>query len=190
MAVFGFSPINGARRWIKFKGFSIQPSEIAKLSLALFLARFLEKRAGDESSFWRTFLPCFLVLGVVAGLVAKEPDLGTALMLAIICFTICFAAGIASAAPGLCGRAGLAVRRQDAHLHAVSHEAAIGFYRSLGRRAGNWLSGGAVVDCWLVQEARTDLGLPRAGRNSCFCPSHILILFSRWLAKSWAWLGL
>ena len=94
VAVFGFSPVNGARRWIKLKGFSIQPSEIAKLSLALFLARFLEKRAGDESSFWRTFLPCFLVLGIVAGLVAKEPDLGTALMLAIICFTICFAAGM------------------------------------------------------------------------------------------------
>jgi cell division protein FtsW len=94
VAVFGFSPINGARRWIKLKGFSIQPSEIAKLSLALFLASFLERRGGDEASFWRTFLPCFLVLGLVAGLVAKEPDLGTALMLAIICFTICFAAGM------------------------------------------------------------------------------------------------
>jgi len=94
VAVFGFSPVNGARRWIKLKGFSIQPSEIAKLVLVLFLARFLDKRAGDESSFWRTFLPCFVVLGIVAGLVAKEPDLGTALMLAIICFTICFAAGL------------------------------------------------------------------------------------------------
>ncbi len=94
VAVFGFSPVNGARRWIKLRGFSIQPSEIAKLVLALFLARFLQKRAGDESSFWRTFLPCFIVLGVIAGLVAKEPDLGTALMLAIIGFTICFAAGL------------------------------------------------------------------------------------------------
>jgi cell division protein FtsW len=72
----------------------MQPSEIAKLSLVLFLARFLDKRAGEESSFWKTFLPCFATLGVVAGLVAKETDLGTALMLAIICFTICFAAGM------------------------------------------------------------------------------------------------
>jgi cell division protein FtsW len=94
LAVFGFSPVNGARRWIKLRGFSVQPSEIAKLALALFLARFLDKRAGDATSFWRTFLPCFFVLGIVAGLVAKEPDLGTALMLAIICFTICFAAGM------------------------------------------------------------------------------------------------
>src|SRR3954470_18360582 len=44
LAVFGFSPVNGARRWIKLKGFSLQPSEIAKLSLALFLARFLQRR--------------------------------------------------------------------------------------------------------------------------------------------------
>jgi len=94
VAVFGFSPINGARRWIKLRGFSIQPSEIAKLSLTLFLARFLQRRVGDETSFWRTFLPCFFVLGIVAGLIAKEPDLGTALMLAIICFTVCFAAGV------------------------------------------------------------------------------------------------
>src|SRR5438067_1529704 len=94
VAVFGFSPVNGARRWIKLRGFSIQPSEIAKLSLTLFLARLLQRRTGDETSFWRTFLPCFLALGMVAGLVAKEPDIGTALMLAIICFTVCFAAGV------------------------------------------------------------------------------------------------
>ena len=94
VAVFGFRPVNGARRWIRLGGLSMQPSEIAKLALALFLARFLERRAGEEASFWKTFLPCFAVLGVVAGLVAKETDLGTALMLAIICFTICFAAGM------------------------------------------------------------------------------------------------
>jgi len=94
LAVFASAPVNGARRWIKFGGFSAQPSEIAKLVLALFLAYFLEKRAGEEGSFWKTFLPCMIPLAVLAGLVVKEPDLGTALMLAIICITICFAAGV------------------------------------------------------------------------------------------------
>jgi cell division protein FtsW len=94
LAVFAFSPVNGARRWIKFAGFSAQPSEIAKLTLALFLAYFLSKRAGLEDSFWKTFLPCMIPLGILAALVVKEPDLGTALMLAIICMTICFAAGV------------------------------------------------------------------------------------------------
>jgi len=94
LTVFAFPPVNGARRWIKFQGFSAQPSEIAKLSLALFLAFFLERRAGEETSFWRTFVPCMLALGIFAGLVVKEPDLGTALMLAIICLTICLTAGV------------------------------------------------------------------------------------------------
>ena len=107
VAVFGFSPVNGARRWIKFGGMSAQPSEIAKLALAIFLAYYLEKRAGEEGSFWKTFLPCMIPLAVLAGLVAKEPDLGTALMLAIIAMTICFAAGVRprhvvyAAVPGL-----------------------------------------------------------------------------------------
>jgi cell division protein FtsW len=94
LSVFGFSPVNGARRWIKFGGLSAQPSEIAKLSLAMFLAYFLAKRQGEEDSFWKTFLPSMIPLGVLAGLVAKEPDLGTALMLAIISMTMCFAAGV------------------------------------------------------------------------------------------------
>src|SRR5215210_5844604 len=61
LAVFGFSRINGAHRWIKFAGFSIQPSEISKLALAIFLAYFFEKRAGEEGSLLRTFLPSILV---------------------------------------------------------------------------------------------------------------------------------
>jgi len=107
VSVFAFSPVNGARRWIKFGGMSAQPSEIAKLVLAMFLAYFLERRAGEEGSFWKTFLPCMIPLGVLAGLVVKEPDLGTALMLAIIAMTICFAAGVRprhvvyAAVPGL-----------------------------------------------------------------------------------------
>src|SRR5215510_10555323 len=94
LAVFRFPPVNGARRWIKFGGFSAQPSEIAKLSLVLFLGYFLEKRAGKEGNFWTTFLPCVIVTGAVAGLVIKEPDLGTAFMLAIICAAILFTAGV------------------------------------------------------------------------------------------------
>src|SRR5438270_6330582 len=47
LAVFGFSKVNGAHRWIKLRVLSIQPSEIAKLILAIFLAYFLEERAGE-----------------------------------------------------------------------------------------------------------------------------------------------
>ncbi len=109
LAVFAFPRINGAHRWIKLAGFSIQPSEMSKLVLAIFLAYFLEKRAGEEGSFWRTFVPCISVAGLLALLIAAEPDLGTALMLAVLCGVVCYTAGIRllhlgmAAAPALVG---------------------------------------------------------------------------------------
>jgi cell division protein FtsW len=115
VAVFAFPPINGARRWIRFAGFSMQPSEISKLALAIFLARFLERRAGDEGSFRRTFLPAVALTGLLAMLVVAEPDLGTAMMLAVVCSVVLFTAGARlkhmalAAAPALVGIAGLLV---------------------------------------------------------------------------------
>ncbi|MDT5270914.1 MAG: cell division protein FtsW [Acidobacteriota bacterium] len=113
VAVFAFPPINGARRWIRLAGFSLQPSEISKLALAIFLARFLERRAGREGEFWATFVPAVFVTGVLALLIVAEPDLGTSLMLAVVCTAMLFTAGARlkhmalAAAPALVGVAGL-----------------------------------------------------------------------------------
>ena len=115
LAVFAFPRINGAHRWIRFAGFSAQPSELSKLALSIFLAYFLEKRAGEEGSLWRTFAPCMAVTGVMAALVLKEPDLGTAMMLAVICVVMCFTAGARllhlgmAAAPALVIGAGMLI---------------------------------------------------------------------------------
>jgi len=92
-AVFGFSSVNGAHRWLKFRWFSVQPSELSKLALPVFLAYFLEKRAGEEGDFWRTFVPCGMIAGWLAALVVIEPDFGTALMLIVIFTVVIFAAG-------------------------------------------------------------------------------------------------
>lgn len=114
-AVFGFSSTNGAHRWLKLKAFSVQPSELSKLALAIFLAYFLEKRAGEEGDFWRTFLPCGLVTGWLAVLVVVEPDFGTALMLALIFAVVVYTAGARLvhlamvAAPALVAAAGLLI---------------------------------------------------------------------------------
>lgn len=93
MAVFFFSSTNGAHRWIKLPGISIQPSELSKLALAIFLAYFLEKRAGEEGDFWRTFLPAGFITGWLAALVVIEPDFGTALMLAVMFTVVIYTAG-------------------------------------------------------------------------------------------------
>jgi cell division protein FtsW len=92
-AVFAFSSSNGAHRWIKLPGISIQPSEVAKLALTIFLAYFLEKRAGEEGDFWRTFIPCGFITAMFAGLIVIEPDLGTASMLVFIFVVVVYTAG-------------------------------------------------------------------------------------------------
>lgn len=93
LGVFAFSSSNGAHRWLKFHGISIQPSELSKLTLAIFLAYFLEKRAGEEGDFWRTFVPAAVITGWLALLVVAEPDFGTALMLVLIFAVVIYTAG-------------------------------------------------------------------------------------------------
>ena len=115
LAVFAFPSINGARRWIKLSKFSIQPSEVSKLSLVIFLAYFLERRAGEMTSFWSTFVPCVVVTGTLAVLIVAEPDLGTAMMLVIVFGVLVYTAGARLrhlglvALPALIGLAGLLV---------------------------------------------------------------------------------
>jgi len=115
VSVFGFSTVNGAHRWIKLPGVSLQPSEVSKLALIIFLAYFLEKRAGEEGDFWRTFVPCGVVTGCLAALVVIEPDFGTAMMLVLIFTVVIYTAGARvlhlamAAAPALMVAAGLLV---------------------------------------------------------------------------------
>ena len=115
LAVFAFPRVNGAHRWIKLSRFSIQPSEVAKLTLAIFLAYFLERRAGDEGRFWQTFVPCGMATGALAVLVVLEPDLGTAMMLAVLFMVVTFTAGARllhlgmAAAPAFVGLVGLLI---------------------------------------------------------------------------------
>jgi cell division protein FtsW len=95
--VFFFPPRNGAHRWITFGSwFSAQPSELAKLALIIFLARFLAVReqARELDDLKMTLLPASAVAGILALLIIREPDLGTALMLGIIFIAMMFASGV------------------------------------------------------------------------------------------------
>src|SRR5688500_2832029 len=93
LTVFAFPSINGAKRWIRFAGLSFQPSEMAKLSLPIFLAYFLAKREQMMGDLKSTVIPCIGVLGLLSGLVFLEPDLGTVIVLCAIFSAVYFAAG-------------------------------------------------------------------------------------------------
>ena len=91
--VFGFPAINGARRWIRFGGFSVQPSELTKVVLPIFLAWFLTRNEDQVGDLKATVLPCVAVLALLGGLVFIEPDLGTTIVLCAIFSAVYFAGG-------------------------------------------------------------------------------------------------
>lgn len=68
--------INGARRWVRFGEFSLQPSEFARLALLVWVAAFIAKDPERMRSFTRGFLPCMLAVLLVVGLIAAERDVG------------------------------------------------------------------------------------------------------------------
>jgi cell division protein FtsW len=83
----------GARRWLAFGSLQFQPSEIAKLSLVLWLARSLARRQDRIRDFSAGMLPHLLVLGMVAALLLAEPDFGTTVVLVCLTFALLFIAG-------------------------------------------------------------------------------------------------
>jgi len=83
----------GASRWLKFPGFNLQPSEMAKLALIMYMAYSLDKKADKVKSFASGIFPYMIVLAVLIGCMALQPDLGGALTLVAVAFAMLFAAG-------------------------------------------------------------------------------------------------
>ncbi len=84
--------LNGARRWFGYGAFGFQPSELAKLSLVLFVAGYAVHRGAVVRSFWKGFVPLIGVFGVIAALVVKE-DFGTTVLLGAVVLSMVLMAG-------------------------------------------------------------------------------------------------
>lgn len=85
--------INGARRWIRFAGFGLQPSELAKVTLAVFLAATLARQGERIRKFKSGFLPVMLVASTTMLLVLLEKDLGTTILMGALTLIMLFIAG-------------------------------------------------------------------------------------------------
>jgi cell division protein FtsW len=92
-ATYGFNPINGARRWVRFGGFSFQPSELAKVSLPIMLAWYFVKREKFVGDFTKGVLPIVGIFAVFVVLILAEKDLGTVIVLSAVFVIVYFAAG-------------------------------------------------------------------------------------------------
>ena len=84
----------GARRWLLIFGVSLQPSEVAKLALILYLALVLDRKSERIHEPWNAFLPPLVIATLVAGLVYMQNDFSTALFLLAISTAMFFIGGI------------------------------------------------------------------------------------------------
>ena len=85
--------VNNASRWFRLGPLSFQPSELAKLSLPLYLSLLLARKTEDVKTFTKGFLPPVLVTGLVVGLIVLQPDLGTTVILATVALAMMFVSG-------------------------------------------------------------------------------------------------
>lgn len=84
----------GAQRWLDLGFFAFQPSELAKFVLVLFVAKSLVKRADKLRNFAYGYLPNLIVLGFFFVPILLQPDLGAAIIICAVTFTMMFVGGI------------------------------------------------------------------------------------------------
>jgi cell division protein FtsW len=99
--------VAGTHRWIPLGPFKLQPSELAKLSIVVFVAYMLSRKEDRVNEIGAVLLPCGMIVGASAFLVVIEPDLGSSAVLVLVSGVMLFAAGLHWRHIGALGLAGL-----------------------------------------------------------------------------------
>jgi cell division protein FtsW len=86
--------VNGARRWIPLSIMSFQPSELAKLSIAMYAASYMVRKMDVKENFVKAVWPMAVALGVVGVLLLAEPDMGAFMVIAAVALGILFLGGV------------------------------------------------------------------------------------------------
>jgi cell division protein FtsW len=194
--VFLFEDTKGSHRWIPLGIINLQPSEVAKFTLSLYMANLLSRRNADPNALGGALGHSVLVLGVLFGLVYRQPDLGSAVTIASIAVGILVAAGmywIYVGAAGVLGGTMLAtlimsseyqMRRIMGYLDPWADPTGAGYqlinaYYALGS-GGFWGVGigGSRQKLGFLPEQNTDFIFPIIGEELGFVGAgFIIILF-------------
>jgi len=95
LATVLFAPkINGSHRWLKVGGFSLQPSEFAKIVVILLTAYVLQKKLDKKIEWGHTLVKAGVPIGTLFALIIIEPDMGMSAMLLLIAVSMLFVAGL------------------------------------------------------------------------------------------------
>lgn len=85
--------VNGSLRWIDLGLFNLQPSELAKVFVVIYMAAFLEKHLVEVREDWSGFVKPLVVIGAAVALLHFEPDHGAMVILMLTAFALIFLAG-------------------------------------------------------------------------------------------------
>jgi cell division protein FtsW len=163
--------VNGARRWFALGPIQFQPSELMKIALVLYVARYLSDHPKRMRNFRQAIAPIALVTGPACLLIVVEPDLGTALVVAFTIIALLVAAGmplrylglLAAVAGGLVILLTLAQPYQRARLTSFlnpwASKSTAGFQAVQGQIA---LGSGGLVGVGLGKSVEKVLYLPEA----------------------------
>lgn len=86
--------VGGAVRWLRLPGLTLQPAEVVKLALVLYLAHSLTRKKEKVRSLSKGFFPYMIVLAVLLALLLKQPDLGSAMIVAGVALAMLIVAGV------------------------------------------------------------------------------------------------
>ncbi len=86
--------VNGAKRWIPLGLLNFQPSELAKVAIAMYAASYMMRKMDIKEKFIRAVAPMAVALGVIGLLLLAEPDMGAFLVIAVIAMGILFLGGV------------------------------------------------------------------------------------------------
>ena len=86
--------VNGARRWIPLGMMNFQPSELAKLGIALYAASYMVRKMDTRENFLKAVTPMAIALGFIGVLLLAEPDMGAFMVIATIALGILFLGGV------------------------------------------------------------------------------------------------
>ncbi|MGL6261605.1 cell division protein FtsW [Vibrio sp. WXL103] len=86
--------VNGASRWIPLGLFNLQPAEVAKLALFIYMAGYLVRKHSEvRQTFFGGFFKPIFIFGLLAALLLRQPDLGTVVVMLVTLFGMLFVAG-------------------------------------------------------------------------------------------------
>ncbi len=86
--------VGGAMRWLQLPGLTVQPAELVKLALVLYLAHSLTRKKEKVRSLIKGYLPYMIVLVLLLGMLLKQPDLGSAMIITGVALSMLIVAGV------------------------------------------------------------------------------------------------